>query len=147
MINGGLLSMGSSPYRVCTISMTQGGGHGGLLLDCDGIFSWGGVVEASVFMVAVGQLSLWAANRDPTGWAPLLQLWLWLHSCRMGSISLGELTSIQLDGAMATKTPTSINKTSSSITCWSSVTLFARQQGCPGIGGWASSAQYCNVLM
>ena len=145
MIDGRPLSSGSSPCRAFVTSMNPGGGHGGLLLDCDGII-WCGVMGAFIFAVAVGWLSSWVANRDPCGWAQLLQLWLWLQPCGMGSIGLGGLTSVQLDSTAAAKTPTSMNKTIGSTACWSSITLFTRQQGWPGIGGWASSVQYCNAL-
>ena len=74
MINGRLLSSGSSPGRACMISGTLGGGHGGLLSDCDGIISWGGVVGMSIFAVVVGQLLPWDAERHPLGWAWLLWL-------------------------------------------------------------------------
>ena len=45
----------------------------------------------------------------------------------MGSVSQGKLTSVLLDGTAAAKITTSINKTSSSIANWSSITLLARQ--------------------
>ena len=127
MTNCRPLSMGSSPCSACMISVNPGRGHGCLLLDCSGIISWGGVAGASVLAVAVDWLSPWAADRDHLGWAQLLWLQLQLQSGKgsheTGSVSLGKLTSIQLDGAMATKTPTSVNKTSGSIAHLSSITL------------------------
>ena len=114
----------------------QAWAEGGLSsdVDCSGIISQVGVVGTSVFAVAhmavaVDQLLLWAANRDPLGQAWLLQLWLLLGwgSHGMGSISQGELTSIQLDGSVTKKTSASMNETSSSITHWSSIVLLARQ--------------------
>ena len=110
MIDGGLLSMGSSPHRACMISTNLGRGHGGLLSDHDDIISWSRVVGTSIFVVVVGCLSPWAADRDPLGWAWLLQmhLWLQLHSGQgsheTGSIGLGKLTCIQSDGTAATDT-------------------------------------------
>ena len=119
---------GFFPHRACTISKNLGRGYGGLSSDYSSIISWGGVVGTSIFAMAVDQLSPQAANRDPLRQAWLLWLWLqlqqWSHGT--GSIGLGELSSVQLDGAMATKNPISMNKTSSSIACWSSIMLFAR---------------------
>ena len=118
-----------SPNRACAISANPGGRHEGLWLDvdCGSIISWDGVVGASVFMVALGHLPLWAANKDPLGQAWQLLLWLQWVSCGTGSISLGELTSTQLEGAMATKTSTSVKETRGSITHQSSTTLSARR--------------------
>ena len=69
MTNSRLLSTGSSPHRGCAISANPGRGHGGSCsdTDCDRIISWGRVVGASIFAVAVDHLLPWAADWDPLG--------------------------------------------------------------------------------
>ena len=122
--DGRPLPMGSSPHRACVISANPGRGYGGLLSDCSGITSQGGVVGMSIFVVAVDWLSQ-VTDREPLGWVQLLQLWLWpwlqsgLGSHGMGSISLGKLTSVQLEGVAAVKTPTCLKETIGSVAHWS----------------------------
>ena len=144
---------GFFPPRAHVISTNPGRGHGGLLsdVDCNSIISLGGVVGASILVVAcsavaVDWLSLWATNREPLGCTQLLQLWPGWASHGTHSVSQGKVISIQLDGTAAAKTSTSLNKTSGSITHHSSITLLARQWGWPGIGSWIFSAQCCNAL-
>ena len=148
--SGQPLSMVSSPCRACAISTNLGVGHRGWwsVIDCSSSISQGGVVGTSIFVVAhlvlaMDWLSLWATNRDPLGWSWLLQLGLQFGwgSHGMGFVGWGKHTSVQLDGSVAAKTSTSVNEASSSITCWSSIMLLARQQGWPQICGWAFSTQ------
>ena len=142
-----------SPCRLLTISANLGGGHGDL---CSGngncvMSSWGGIAGSSLFSVTVGQSPLWAAIRDPLGWAHVLwlQLWLWLWwgSTRVGSASLGVVTSTKLEGTASARTSSSAKVTRSSIAHLNSNTLSTNWQGSPGISSWAFSAQYWRAFM
>ena len=126
-----LFSTDSSPIRYHVISTNLDRRHGNLWSDCSSILPQAGVAGTSVFLVVVGQSLPWSADRDPLGCTLqlLLQLWLQWGSQGMGSVSLDELTSTHLEGAMAAKTSPSIKKASGSITCQSSTTHSTRQSG------------------
>ena len=144
ILDGGWLSLDPCPHRDCAISTNPGGGHGGSQWGCSSIFSWEGAVGTSASLVVMGWLIPWATNRVPPGQAQWLLLQLWSHGA--GSASLGELTSTQLEGLVATKTSSSEKDTSGSIACQGSTTLSAKWHGSPGISGWALSAQYWSAL-
>ena len=57
------------------------------------------------------------------------------------------LSSTQLEGAVATRTSSSVKENSGFITHWSSTTLSAKWQGLLGIGSWIFSTQYWRSLM
>ena len=68
----------------------------------------------------------------PLRWAWVLGLglfWVSSGSCGVVSDDCGGATSIQLDGAMVTKTSSSQKEMSGSMTCWSSHMLSTREQG------------------
>ena len=138
----------NSPHRVLMISTNLGWGHEDLRCDCCSITFWGGVASSSLPLVAYGWSLLWAASRDPFGWACVLWLQLWLQlqwgSTRVGSASLGKVTSTQLEGAGVERT--SVKVTRDSIAHQSSNTLSTKWRGSPGIGSWAFSAQYWRAL-
>ena len=136
---------GLSPHRDHAISTNSDGGHGGMGLGCTSIFSWGEAVGISAFLVLMGQLTPWAIDRDPLGWAQQLLLWLW--SCWASSAGWGKLISIQLEGRASLRTSSSVKETSGSITCQSSNTLSTKQQGLLGISSCTFSAQYWRAFM
>ena len=121
--DGRWLSPDPSPHRAQAISANLGGGHVGLGWDCSSILSWEGALGMSASLVVMGWTMPWATDWDPLGQAQQLLLWLQLQSHGVSSASLGKLTSTQLEGAVATKTSSSIKDTSGSIACWSSTTL------------------------
>ena len=122
MTGNGVLSMGSSCFRVWVISIKLASRHRGLEPDAGwcSINPWGGVVGASVFVVghtavAASWPSLWVAGRNPLRWALLLWLWLFGDSCGTTSVNHGKVISIHLDGTVVMKTSPSAKVTSGSI--------------------------------
>ena len=113
------------------------------------VTTWGGVAGSFLILVGAGQLLPQAANKDPLGQAYVLWLWLQLQwgSAGVGSASLGELTSTQLEGSGVTRTSSSIKVTSGSIACWISNTLSTKWWGSLEIGSWAFSTQYWRAFV
>ena len=137
-----------SPCRLLMISTNPGRIHEDLCSGSHIITSWGGVAGSSLLSVVAVWSLLWAADRDPLGWACVLWLQLWLQlqwgSARAGSDSQGEVTSTQLKGAGLIRT--SLSVTRDSFTNWISNTLSAQWWGSPGISSLAFSTQYWRSL-